>query len=40
MVEPAAEAHVEVEATWRVYQRMIAANPEPDRTRVANSGSG
>src|ERR1035437_7948658 len=25
--------HVEVEATWPVYQRMIAAYREPDRTR-------
>jgi hypothetical protein len=40
MVEPAAEAHVEVEATWRLYQRMIAAYREPDRTRIVNSGSG
>jgi hypothetical protein len=25
--------HVEVEATWAIYQRMIAAYREPDRTR-------
>ncbi|MBD2892352.1 ISL3 family transposase ISPfr2 [Actinomadura sp. RB99] len=25
------EAHVEVEATWSIYQRMIAAYREPDR---------
>ena len=25
------EAHVEVEATWGIYQRMIAAYREPDR---------
>ena len=29
----ATEEHVEVEATWGVYQRMIAAYREPDRTR-------
>jgi transposase len=29
----ATDAHVEVEATWGVYQRMIAAYREPDRTR-------
>jgi transposase len=28
-----AEAHIEVEATWGIYQRMIAAYREPDRTR-------
>ena len=28
-----AEEHVEVEATWGIYQRMIAAYREPDRTR-------
>ncbi|HEY0948655.1 ISL3 family transposase [Nocardioides sp.] len=27
------EEHVEVEATWGIYQRMIAAYREPDRTR-------
>ncbi len=27
------EVHVEVEATWGVYQRMIAAYREPDRSR-------
>jgi transposase len=27
------EAHVEVEATWGIYQRMIAAYREPDRTK-------
>ena len=27
------DAHVEVEATWGIYQRMIAAYREPDRTR-------
>src|SRR5450756_2293604 len=29
----ASDDHVEVEATWAVYQRMIAAYREPDRTR-------
>jgi transposase len=29
----ATDAHVEVEATWGVYQRMIAAYREPDRAR-------
>jgi hypothetical protein len=29
----AAEEHVEVEATWRIYQRMIAAYRDPDRTK-------
>ena len=29
----AREEHVEVEATWGIYQRMIAAYREPDRTR-------
>jgi transposase len=29
----AIEEHVEVEATWGIYQRMIAAYREPDRTR-------
>ena len=29
----AADEHVEVEATWGVYQRMIAAYREPDRKR-------
>jgi transposase len=29
----AGDEHVEVEATWGVYQRMIAAYREPDRTR-------
>jgi transposase len=29
----ATEEHVEVEATWGIYQRMIAAYREPDRTR-------
>jgi transposase len=29
----AAEKHVEVEATWGIYQRMIAAYREPDRRR-------
>ncbi len=27
------DAHVQVEATWGIYQRMIAAYREPDRTR-------
>ena len=27
----AADEHVEVEATWGIYQRMIAAYREPDR---------
>jgi transposase len=30
----AADEHVEVEATWGVYQRMIAAYREPDRARA------
>jgi transposase len=29
----AADAHVEVEATWAIYQRMITAYREPDRVR-------
>ena len=29
----AVDAHIEVEATWGIYQRMIAAYREPDRTR-------
>jgi len=29
----ASDEHVEVEATWGIYQRMIAAYREPDRTR-------
>ena len=29
----AADEHVEVEATWGIYQRMIAAYREPDRSR-------
>ncbi len=29
----AADEHVEVEATWGIYQRMITAYREPDRTR-------
>ena len=29
----AADAHVEVEATWGIYQRMITAYREPDRTK-------
>ena len=29
----ATDDHVEVEATWGIYQRMIAAYQEPDRTR-------
>ena len=29
----AAEEHVEVEATWGIYQRMIAAYRDPDRTK-------
>ena len=31
----AADDHVEVEATWGVYQRMIAAYREPDRADAA-----
>ena len=30
----AADEHVEVEATWGIYQRMIAAFREPDRRRA------
>ena len=29
----ATEGHVEVEATWGIYQRMIAAYREPDRKK-------
>ena len=29
----AADEHVQVEATWAIYQQMIAAYREPDRTR-------
>ncbi len=29
----AVDEHVEVEATWGIYQRMIAAYRQPDRTR-------
>jgi len=29
----AVDEHVEVEATWGIYQRMIAAYREPDRTK-------
>jgi hypothetical protein len=29
----ATEEHVEVEATWGIYQRMIAAYREEDRSR-------
>jgi transposase len=29
----ASDTHVEVEATWGIYQRMIAAYREPDRSR-------
>jgi transposase len=29
----AVDAHIEVEATWGIYQRMIAAYREPDRTK-------
>lgn len=29
----ATDVHVEVEATWGTYQRMVAAYREPDRTR-------
>ncbi len=29
----ATDVHVEVQATWGIYQRMIAAYREPDRTR-------
>ena len=29
----AVDEHVQVEATWSIYQRMIAAYREPDRTR-------
>jgi len=29
----ASDQHVEVEATWRVYQHLIVAYREPDRTR-------
>src|SRR5215207_5699944 len=33
----AADEHVEVEATWGIYQRMIAAYREPDRARARTS---
>src|SRR5690606_17803627 len=29
----ATDEHVEVEATWGIYQRMIAAYREPDKTK-------
>ncbi len=29
----ASDEHVQVEATWGIYQRMITAYREPDRTR-------
>lgn len=29
----AGEDHVEVEATWGIHQRIVAAYREPDRTR-------
>ena len=29
----AVDEHVQVEATWGIYQRMIAAYRQPDRTR-------
>jgi len=34
-IEPvfAAEEHVEVEATWGIYQRMVAAYREPDKQK-------
>ena len=32
----AADEHVEVEATWGIYQRMIAAYREPDRSRAGS----
>jgi len=32
----ALDDHVEVEATWGTYQRMIAAYREPDRPRAAS----
>ena len=31
----AGDEHVEVEATWAIYQKMIAAYREPDRANVA-----
>ncbi len=34
------DEHVEVEATWGVYQRMIAAYRDPDRTRARESMTG
>lgn len=30
----AADEDVEVDATWRIYRRVIAAHRSPDRTRV------
>jgi transposase len=33
----ATDKHVQVEATWGVYQRMIAAYREPDRTKARQS---
>ncbi|MGI8723108.1 MAG: ISL3 family transposase [Geodermatophilaceae bacterium] len=33
LFETHGDAHVEVEATWGIYQRMIAAYREPDRSR-------
>ena len=32
----AADEHVEVEATWGIYQRMIAAYREPDRAQAGS----
>jgi hypothetical protein len=32
----AAEEHIEVEATWGIYQRMITAYREPDREQARN----
>ena len=34
------DAHIEVKATWGIYQRMIAAYREPDRTRGRELMSG
>ena len=36
----AVEEHVEVEATWGIYQRMIGAYRHPDRTRGSRAHAG
>jgi hypothetical protein len=36
----AGDDHVEVEATWGIYQQMIAAYREPDRPRASDPHAG